>query len=205
MRYRAALTSAVLFLSCLCTAAKDKKKNVLPADILQAHTAWVIVDPQAGIDVRSPTANNDARKAVETALARWGRLTPVTDAASADLIIVVRKGNGRTVQPTIGGTPVNAPPPIIGQRTDGGISAAGRTGPSYDPASDPHPEIEVADADDTFMVYRGDRNHDDLSALDSPAVWRFTGKDALAAPAVPAVEAFRKAIADSEKQLAAKP
>ncbi len=33
-------------------------------------------------------------------------------------------------------------------------------------------------------------------------VWRYTAKDALESPGVPAVEVFRKLIADSEKQLA---
>lgn len=206
MRYRTGLTSAALLLSCLVAVGKDKKKVVLPVDVLQARTAWVIVDPQAGLDIRDPNANNIARAAVETALAKWGRLSPVTDPEMADLVIVIRKGNGKGVQPTIAGTPVNSPPPVIGQRTDSGISAAGRTGPPFE-SSDPHPQMEVGDAQDMFAVYRGKLiNHDDLdSPLDAPAVWRYTAKGALASPGVPAVEAFRKAIADSEKELASRP
>ena len=52
-----------------------------------------------------------------------------------------------------------------------------------------------------FAVYRGTP----LNPLDAPAVWRFTAKGALASPEVPAVEAFRRLVAESEKQLAANP
>jgi hypothetical protein len=204
-RYRTVLGCAVVFLFCLVAAAKDKKKHILPIDVLQARSAWVVVDPDAGIDVTDPNANRTARAAVETALANWGRLSPVADQNMADLVIVVRKGNGRLAQPTIGGTQVNSPPPMIGQRTNTGVSAAGRTGPPFG-SSDPQPQVEVADAEDTFAVYRANRTDHDLSSvLDSPPVWRYSDKDALAAPGVPAVEAFRQAIAESEKELAKKP
>jgi hypothetical protein len=204
MRCRAVITSVVLLLSCLAAAAKDKKKALLPVDILEAHTAWVIVDPNAGLDVTAPNANNAARAAVETALAKWGRLSPVTDPSMADLIIVIRKGNGKIVQPTIAHTPVNAPPPVIAQRTDSGVSAAGRTGPPL-ATSDPHPQLEAADPDDSLAVYRGNRIHEQSDPLDSPAVWRYSAKDALSVPGVPAVEKFHDAIAESEKALAGKP
>jgi hypothetical protein len=202
MPYRRSLSFSVLFLSCLVAVGKDKKKVPLPVDILQAHTAWVIVDPAAGVDVTDPNANRIARADVENALAKWGRLSPVTDPSMADLIITVRKGNGKLVQPTIGGTPINSPPPVIAQRTDSGISAAGRAGPPLE-TSDPHPQMEVGSTQDMFVVYRGDPNHDNASnPLDSPPVWRYTSKDALASPGVPAVDAFRKVIAESEKALA---
>jgi hypothetical protein len=59
----------------LCSAlapAKDKKKAVLPADVLHARTVLVIVDPTAGVDVRDPNANRVARADVEKALDQWG-------------------------------------------------------------------------------------------------------------------------------------
>ena len=202
IRYRTVVASALLFLPCLVAGAKDKKKAILPMEVLQAHTAWVVVDPEAGVDGMDPGANRTARAAVETALSDWGRLSPVVSQNMADLVIVVRKGNGRLVRPTIGGTPINAPPPVIGQRTDAGIGAAGRTGPPFQ-SSDPRPQVEVGDTQDTFLVYRSNRTNDDLnSVLDSPAVWRYSAKNALSAPDVPAVEAFRKAIAEAEKALA---
>jgi hypothetical protein len=202
MTHRRVLALSVLFLSCLIATAKDKKKATLPVDVLQAHTAWVIVDPQAGIDVTDPTANRTAREGVEKALAKWGRLTPVTDPSMADLIIVIRKGNGKLAQETIGGTPINAPPPVIAQRTDGGVNASTRVGPPYQ-TSDPHPQMEATTGDDTFAVYRGDPNHiTEQNPLNSPPVWRYTSPTALA-PGVPAVERFRKAVDDSEKALTA--
>ncbi len=206
MRFRIASISAVLLLASLAAAPKDKKKITLPLDVLQAHTAWVIVDPDAGVDVTNPNANNNARAAVESALAKWGRLSPVTSPEMADLIIVIRKGNGKLVQPTIGGTRANTPPPVAGQRTDTSISAAGSVGgqPPFGP-SQPSPQIEAGNSDDSFLVYRGDHTSNFGSAIDVPAVWRYTRKDALASPAVPAVEAFHYAIAESEKALAKKP
>ena len=39
----------------------------------------------------------------------------------------------------------------------------------------------------------------------APVEWRYSGKDALESPSVPAVEVFRKLIAESEKQLASHP
>ena len=201
MTYRS-LFCGVLFLSCLVAAAKDKKKALLPVDILKAHTAWVVVDPQADLDIKDPNANNVARADVESALAKWGRLSPVTDPALADLIIVVRKGTGKVVQETSPGGPLNNPPPVIGHRTDSGISVAGRAGPPPLESPDPHPRTEVGSAQDMFSVYRGGRYNEDLgSLLDSPAAWRYSAKDALAHPGVHAVDEFRKAIAESEKQL----
>jgi len=55
-----------------------------------------------------------------------------------------------------------------------------------------------------FVVYRGTTDPNS-SPLDAPSVWRYSGKDALASPSVPAVEVFRKLIAESEKQLASHP
>ena len=207
MAYRRGLALSVVFLICLFASAKDKKKVPLPVDVLSAHTAWVIVDPHAGVDVGDPLGNRHALDAVNAALGRWGRITPVTDPAQADLIIVIRKGTGKMVDETVGGTPMNAPPVVIGQRTpDGGFNGTGRVGPPYQRQSDPHPQMEVTDPDDTFAVYRGnpvynqDPTKDD--PLGYPPVWRYTAKHALQAPGVPAVDQFRKAIAESEKLIA---
>jgi hypothetical protein len=205
MAHRRNLVLCMLFLSCLIAVAKDKKKSPLPIDILQAHTAWVIIDPAAGVDVKDPNVNRIAINDVQNALAKWGRIMPVTDSSQADLIIVIRKGNGKLVQPTIAGTPINAPPPVIAQRTDSGINASGRTGPPLD-TSDPRPQMEVGSTQDTFAVYRGTpvyaNSANDANPLDSPPAWRYTAKDALASPGVPAVDQFRKVIAESEKALA---
>ena len=130
-KYSAAL--GLLILS-LCAFAKDKKKVPLPEDILHAHTALVIVDPTAGVDAADPNANRLARTEVEQALMKWGRLMPVNEGFTADIIIMVRKGNGKVVQPTIGGTPVNGTPPFsVGSTStpdESTTHAAGRWGHS---------------------------------------------------------------------------
>lgn len=218
MLCRRILALSVLFLSCLVGTAKDKKKLPLPADVLQARTVRVVIDPDAGMDVQNPNANRIAQADVENALMKWDRFTVVTDADSgtADLIITVRKGNGKIVQPTIGGLPNNNRPGGLGSPGPGGRvgsrqGAPGDIGDPSDPQSDPtdpqypssspQPQMEVGRSQDMFVVYRGSGKDD---PRDAPPVWRYTAKDALQSPGVPAVDAFRKLIEDTEKQLAGK-
>ena len=176
----------------------------------------MIVDPTAGVDARDPNANRAARANVEKALDQWGRFTLVQEGFTADLVITVRKGNGKLIQPTIGGTPINGTPPVSGGTTSTPTQVttrgAVRLGPGNpnDPSSagtqpsTPEPQIEAGSRQDMFVVYRG--SMDSIwSPLDAPAVWRYSGKDALASPSVPAVEVFRKLIAESEKELASHP
>jgi hypothetical protein len=221
MLYRRGFAVSIMLLCCLVAAGKDKKKALLPADILRAQTVLVMVDPEAGVDAQDPNANRAARENVEMALAKWGRLRPLPGGSNADLIIVIRKGNGKTAQPTIGGTPARQTPPVIGQSTGSirqiGVQAGNAPGCDVsDPQcgatdnesrsndgpgpSNPRPQMDVGPTKDTFAVYRGGPD-----PLDAPAVWRYTAKDALDAPDVRAVEAFQKLVAESEKQLANKP
>jgi hypothetical protein len=51
-----------------------------------------------------------------------------------------------------------------------------------------------------FALYRGRADY----PLDSPAIWRYTAKDALSSPSVPAVAQFREVIDQSLKALAQK-
>ena len=44
---------------------------------------------------------------------KWGRFTPVMDTQTADLVITVRKGSGKIVQPTIGGLATNDRPVVV--------------------------------------------------------------------------------------------
>jgi hypothetical protein len=159
------------------------------------------------VAIDAPNSNRTAQEDVEKALMNWGRFTLATDVSTADLIISVRKGNGKVVQPTIGGVPVNNRP-VIFEPTDSGVGIGGHRGnppqagdPTNAQPQSPHPQVEVAQAQDMFVVYRGKRDN----ALDSPAVWRYSAKDALSSPGVPAVDAFRKLIAEAERQQAAKP
>jgi len=52
--------------------AKDKKE-ILPADVLEAKTVLVVIDPNAGISSSSPNENRTAQEDVEKALMNWGR------------------------------------------------------------------------------------------------------------------------------------
>jgi len=207
MRCRRNLLLSLLLVCCLVAAGKDKKKIVLPADVLEARTVLVVVDPDAGVAVEAPMANRTAQEDVEKALMNWGRFTIAPDASTADLIISVRKGNGKIAQQTVGGVPINNRPVIL-EPTDSGIGMGGHTGnPSQigDPTNPqpraPSPQEEVGQTEDMFVVYRGKRD----DALTSPAVWRYSAKDALRSPGVPAVEAFKKVITEAEKQKAATP
>jgi hypothetical protein len=208
MLRRKLLTTLALLAFSLTAVAKDKKTAPLPADVLKARTVLVIVDPSAGVDVQDPNANRLARVAVEQALEKWGRFTPVEEGYTADLIIMVRRSNGKIVQPTIGGTSANGIPPVnVGSTTDPNqtTTRAGGRWPTGDQSPNPQPQIEAGPTQDTFVVYRGNKDDPYWSPLDAPAVWRYSAKNALESPSVPAVEVFRKAIADSEKQLAANP
>jgi hypothetical protein len=60
---------------------------------------------------------------------------------------------------------------------------------------------QVISSDDTLEVHRGRAEY----PLDSSPVWRYAAKDSLNAPQVSAVEQFRKAIEESEKQGQHKP
>jgi hypothetical protein len=184
---------------------QDKKKNSLPADVINARTVLVLVDPDTGVSMTDPNGNQIAQQDVEKALLHWGRLTPVLEGAPADLVITVHKGNGKTVNPTIGGVPVNGRPVILEGDTDvvrvgvqrgRPISGTGpRTGSAQDTGA--MPRTEIGSSEDMFVVYRSNTN--------SAPVWRYTAKNALRSPNVPAVAEFRKAVEEAEKQQKSKP
>jgi hypothetical protein len=202
----------VCVVTCLAIAG-PKKKNLLPSSVLSAHTVLVLIDPQAGTSSDAPLANKTAQEDVEKALMKWGRLTPVMETQTADLLIIVRKGSGKLVQPTVGGLPTNNRP-VVAEASDTDIRVGAQQGhplPQDGPASGPdptqsqetkpHPQADVGAADDTFIVYQG---HVDRP-LDQPSLWRYSATDALHSPDVPAVEKFRKAVEEAEKQPKAKP
>jgi len=201
MFIRLRLAAAILVLSTSLAFAGGDKKPVLPAYVLSAETVFVLIDPDAGTSPTSPMANQKARDDVEKALMKWGRFRMAMNAGEADLVVVVRKGSGKIVQPTIGGLPTNDRPVIV-QRTDNGSRVGGQKGRppgSTDPApqdTHPAPQMEAGMSDDMFVVYHGGEGN----PLDGPPAWRYTGKDALKSPSVPAVAEFRKAIEEAEKQ-----
>jgi hypothetical protein len=191
----------VLALATTLAFAGNDKKPVVPTYVLRAETVFVLVDPDAGVSVNSPAANQKARDDVEKALMKWGRFRLAMNPGAADLVIVVRKGSGKLVRPTIGGVPSNDRAVII-QPTDSGIRLGGQkgrppgsTGPAPEDAH-PSPQIEAGATDDMFVVYQGGAGN----PLDGPAAWRYINKDALKSPNVPAVAEFRKAVEEADKQ-----
>jgi len=195
---------ALLALSLLLVipaSAKDKKKPVLPEDVLRAQTVRVIIDPEAGEPLDQPNANAIARDNVEKALMEWGRFRLLMDGQVSDLLITIRTGNGKSIRPTMKGGPIDQRPGVA-QSTDSSIRiGVGQGQPPSDPSTypqdrQPHVNNEVGPSDDMFEVYRVGAS----DPLDSPPVWRYIKKDCLRpSPLVPAVEEFRKLVAEAEK------
>lgn len=202
------LSLLVVLAALLATAlsaplsAKDKNKSTFPEDVRRAQTVRVIIEPNAGEPIDQPNANAIARDNVEKALSEWGRLRPMMDGAETDLVIVVRIGTGKAMQPTIKGGPIDQRGGIA-QGTDSSIRIGGQRGqnPNADPNTDPmnrgpHISNEVGPSDDYFAVYRWSA----YSGMGGSPVWRYIAKDCLRAPKMAAVEEFRKALAEADKQ-----
>lgn len=199
------LTITVAVISS-AAGAKEKQKSPMPFTVLEARTVTVVIDPDAGAAVTDPLANHRAQKDVEAAIEKWGRFKTVLSQQSADLIIVLRKGNGRAVQPTIRDPQSNSRAGSV-TTTDDSISIGAQHGSQPGLSGKPQTstqerspmQVEAGETEDMFLVYPG---HVD-QPLDSPAIWRYRAKDGLKPPAVPAVDAFRKALAETEKAAAA--
>src|ERR1700730_1656489 len=177
-RMRVALVLALLFAPLI--VAGNKKKVVLPAYVLNARTVVVLIDPNAGISPEAPLANKTAQEDVEKALAKWGRLSPVLDPSTADLVIAIRKGSGKIVHETIGGMPTNDRP-VVGQPNEPGIRVGALKGRSAAAPRQPlrqdtgaAPQTEVGFSEDTFVVYQG---HSSGPVDQQPPIWRYTNKD----------------------------
>jgi hypothetical protein len=201
LRISILLSLALLLIPVVSANAKDKV--LLPADVLNAQTVLVVISPEAGEPLTDPNANRRAQEDVEKALMKWGRFRLELQSQTANLVIAVRRGTGRTVSPTIHGGPIDDRGVIL-QPTDGSVRIGGQRGhppdlnqPGMGTPQDAGPRIqtEVGASEDTFEVYRGGLEY----PLDSPPVWRYIANDALRSPAVPAVEQFRKALEEAQK------
>jgi hypothetical protein len=204
LRHMCVLLSLILACGLLAIAG-NKKKHVLPAAVMNAQTVFVLVDPQAGISPDAPLANRTAQEDVEKALMKWGRVKPVMDMQTADLVITIRKGSGKAAQATVGRLPTNDRPVVAestGDTTRVGVQQGRPPGmPGGPQATAPHPQAEVGGSDDMLVVYVGHGER----PLERLSVWRYSAQDALQSPEVPAMGKFRKAIEDSEKQQQSKP
>jgi len=199
-RVSESLIAAVLLTSLvaipLLAKDKNKKKQELPDYVLKAQTVRVEIFPGAGEPLDQPMANSMARENVEKALSEWGRYRVVMDGAEADLVFQIRTGNDRMVRPTIQGGPIDQRGGV-GQGTDSTVRIGGQTGrppgsyPSDPMDQSPHISNEIGPSGDMLAVY--------MRNSDSSPVWRYIAKDALRAPAMKAVEEFRKAVAEAEK------
>jgi hypothetical protein len=198
---------SIVFLSLLLfflpeLNAKNKKKQLLPDYFLQAQTVLVVIEPDAVESVTNPRENRVAQNEVENAITKWGRFKLTTDSHAADLIIAVRKGDKGG--PIISHSPVDHPPVIfgpgiadasVGQATTRRPPDLTEPNPGNTGRRGPQLGNQIGPTEDTFEVYMGRREY----PLDAPALWRYLGKNSLDAPRVVAVEQFRKAIEESEK------
>jgi hypothetical protein len=172
--------------------AKNKKKQVLSDDVLQAQRVLVVIHPDAGESLTSPMANRTAQDEVEKAIMKWGRFNLALDAQTADLVIAVQKGNKSG--PIISHSPADDRPVIL-QPSGGGVRVGQQQGDPPDltnpvPGGPGNRGPQLGNqigSEDTFEVYRGGVE----DPLDTAPVWRYTAKDALNAPQVAAVEQFR--------------
>ena len=202
MSVRMPIVSLVVFLLVTQASAKSNKKQVLPEYVLKAQTVAVVIRPEAGEPLTDPNANRMAQASVENAFTKWGRYKVITNAQAADLIIAISTAHKNG--PTIQNSPADRRPndqigdiPDANQRS----SSPDLTHSGHSTVADRRPHIvfnEMGTSDDSFEVYRG--RVDD--PLDSPAVWRYVGKNALdELHQVVAVEQFRNAINESEQQI----
>jgi hypothetical protein len=197
---------------------KNKEEKTLPIYVATAHTVAVMVDPQAGVDVENPRANQVAQKDVETALANWGRFEMVMRPEKADLVIVIRKGHRRLVDETLPDSRQNSRAGVINP-TDNGIQVGAQhgqppntdgmpgdsqgppgTSPMARPGSGSPSQVEVGGVEDSFVVYQGGRSDPTLNTV----AWRKDEKDGLHSHNVPVVDEFRNAVAEADKAAAAK-
>lgn len=196
------VVAAVLLVAACGAVAKEKKQPALPTYVLDAQTVFVMIDPDAGIAVTDPQANQTAQDEVEKALRRWGRLKPVMTMSQADLVVVIRTGSKQPVEPTVSGEPTNDRPVIV-QGTDNSIRVGAQQGRNPDAAQiggplPQHPGMggEGASPLDTFLVYPGQTS---AGGLERAPVWRYVEKHAPKAPEVRAVAEFKKAVDDAVK------
>ena len=191
----------LIALSASFAAAKDKVK--LPAQVLHAQTILVVVDPNAGEPLTDPNANGNARQDVENALMQWGRFRLAMEPSTADLVLSIRKGSGKSATPTISGGPIDNRRVILQPGGDGAVRIGGQRGTPPDlsrgQTSSPQPRVgtEIGASEDTVELYLGGVDY----PLDGAPIWRYTAKDSLRPPKIPALDQLRKAIDETEKAL----
>jgi len=188
MIIRRAVIFFLLVLFVCQSAARDKKH--LPDQLLKAQTVAFVVSVDPHEIAANPKIAETLQKELETAMANWGRYK-LAPSATADLVIVAHMGH------------VN--PPTVVNRPDKPEFTNPNTGPGPYPGTPglPNPGLGVPGREaaqlraeeDTFEVYAARTDISDASRL-----WQYKGALALRGPKVAAIEKFRKAIEESEKQ-----
>ena len=207
MSRRLWLLIALVFCFTPFAFSKKKEKSVVPELLLKAETVVVLIQSDAGEPMDDPTANRKAREDVEKAFMSWGRYRLVQEAATADIVVTVKKGSEKAATSTVNGGPVDQRPVTL-ETTDNQIRIGGQQGRPMNGSQVPdqtapegraHPGVETGSSDDRFMVYQGGDNYTPYSA----ALWSYNAKNGLQAPDVKAVQEFRKVITEAEKAAAA--
>jgi hypothetical protein len=211
---------SLLAISAGVASANKKQKVRLPDYVLKAQTVLVVILPEAGEPMDDPFANRKTQEEVEKAFMKWDRYRLALDEYTADLVIGVRKGTGKAVNPTIKGGPVDTttddqvrvgvqqgrPPDRTQQGAPKEHAHKGMEAGAEDdrppnltqqgaPNEHAHIGMEAGAENDTFMVFQGGVQN----PLDNPPVWTYIAKDGLKPPRVVAVEEFRKVVEESDK------
>jgi hypothetical protein len=199
-RTRMLLLLVVLSMPFAFSAGSKDKAKTLPAQVLQAQTILVVISPDAGEPLADPSANRNAREDVEKALLQWGRFRLAMEPHTADLVLSVRKGTGRSATPTVSGGPIDNRPVILQPGGEGGVRIGGQRGrpdpvTTRDQTTRPSLGTQIGTSEDTLELYLGGNDY----PLDSSPIWRYTAKDALHPPKIPGIEELRKAINETEK------
>ena len=182
-----AVAAAALLAAAVSARPKHKKETVLPDFVWQARSVAVVILPDSPEPANDPLANHKAQEYVEDALLKWGRFRVEQEPSVADLIIGVRKGSGKLANPTISHGPMDSPPGTI-EATDDTIRVGVKTRETT--AAEPVPGVQVGAADDLLEVFQ--------AGSEAP-LWKYSAKDALKAPRMPAVGKFREAVEEAEQ------
>jgi hypothetical protein len=194
MTIRRATIFLLLVASVRQSAGKDKKH--LPDDLLKAQTFAIVVSVDANEVAANPNVKETLQKQLETAMVNWGRYRPAA-IGTADLLIVAHRGH------------VN--PPDLVSRPDKPKWSNPNTGPGPYPDTPglKNPGLDVPGREaaklraeeDSFEVYPARTQ----GLSDATRLWQYRAALALHGSKIAAIEKFRKAIDESEKQLKQKP
>ena len=169
--------------------AYGKKKDVLPDEVLHAKTIMIMILPTPGTPMDEADIKT-TREGVSNAFNKWGRFS-VADAGTSDLLIVCRKGHVEAPTPNL------PPPEKIHPNTGRAMPDPGTPGMRGPSELERQRTVDrLLAEDDVLEVYSGGADH----SVERTPLWRYKGRGALQGSKPAAVEKFRKAIEESEKQ-----